>query len=68
MVFPPNCTGKDEIIPWGQKEQPSNMVRRVGYGEASRELIYFQQESGITHVKAPSSITVLKIFFMEYTP
>jgi hypothetical protein len=33
MVFPPNCAGKEGMIPCGIKERLSKAIRRVGEGE-----------------------------------
>jgi hypothetical protein len=61
MDFPPNLTRKEEIRPWGQNDHPWKVVKRVREGVSYGEPIAFQQDKNITHVKAPSSMTILLI-------
>jgi hypothetical protein len=53
---------KEGMIPCGQNEQPLKVVRRVGDYDKMGWLMAFQHANEITHVKAPSSTTVQKIF------
>jgi hypothetical protein len=62
IVFPPNCMGKEGMIPCGQKERPSKAVRRVGDGDKTDWPMAFQHANDITDVEVPSSTTVRKIF------
>jgi hypothetical protein len=57
MVFPPNCMGKEESIPWGQKGMTIKCGQKSRGWSKLWRVIAFQQESDITHVDAPSSIT-----------
>ena len=66
MVFPLNWIGKDGI-PCGIKVHPSKVVRNVGDGACSGDLMDFQQYRAMTHVDAPSSIIFIPIVFMEWT-
>jgi hypothetical protein len=49
MVFPPNWTGKEEIILCVLNNQPSEAVKKVGEGVSSGEMIYFHQDKDMTH-------------------
>jgi hypothetical protein len=66
MVFPPNYMGKEGIMPCGQNEQLSKEVRRVGDGDKAGWLMDFQHTKDITHVEAPSSTTVQKMFQVKF--
>jgi hypothetical protein len=62
MVFPPNCTGKEGMMPCGRNERPSKEVRRVGDGDKTGWPMAFQHANDIMHVEVPSSTTMWKIF------
>jgi len=55
--------GKEGIIPCGLNVLPSNFIRNVGDRDTSSEPIDHKHDSDMTHIKAPSSTTVRKIFF-----
>jgi hypothetical protein len=54
--------GKEGMIQCGLKEQPSKEVRRVGDENKTGWPMAFQHANDITHVEAPSSTTMGKIF------
>jgi hypothetical protein len=49
-------------MPCGRNELPLKVVRRVGDRDKTGWPMAFQHASDITHVEAPSSITMRKIF------
>ena len=61
MTFPPTHIGKAGIILCGLRECPLNVAKRVGEGTGEGDPMAFQLDIDITHVEAPSSITVQKI-------
>jgi hypothetical protein len=62
MVFPPNCTGKEGMMPCGRNKQSSKVVRRVGDGDKMGWPMGFQHANDMMHVEAPSSTIVQKMF------
>jgi hypothetical protein len=58
--------GKEGMIPCGWNERSSKVVRRVGDGEKLGLPMAFQHANDITHVEAPSSIIVWKMFRVKY--
>jgi hypothetical protein len=62
---PPNCMGKEGMIPCGQNKRSSKSVRRVGDGDKTSWPMVFQHANDITHVEAPLSTTVWKIFHVK---
>jgi hypothetical protein len=58
--------GKEGMIPCGQKELTSKVVRRIGDKYKMGWLMAFQHAKDIMHVEAPSSTTVRKIFWVKF--
>ena len=58
MVFLPNSMARDFNILSSLKPCPSNDFKVVGDWSRSGEPMLHQQDKDITHVEAPSSITV----------
>jgi hypothetical protein len=53
---------KEGMIPCGLNERPLKVVIRVGDGEKMGWPMAFQHANDITHVEAPSSTTMWKMF------
>jgi hypothetical protein len=57
---------KEGMIPCGLNERPLKAVRRVGIGDKMVWPMAFQHTNEIMHVKAPSSTTMRKMFWVKY--
>jgi hypothetical protein len=55
------------MIPCGLKGRPSKELSRVGDGDKMGWPMTFQHANNITHVEAPSSTTVRKIFRVNFS-